>query len=68
MEKTCTPGLYPKPTGYGGAKEQWVYHNEPVLQTSASHALSTDQDERLPLEGRHPSYLLIDLQLMTIKF
>lgn len=57
-----------EPTGYGGAKEQWVYHNQSVLQASTAHTLSTNQDECLPLEWRHPSYLLIYLQLMTIKF
>lgn len=54
-------------TGDGGPIALGVGHQQFVLQTAAAHPLGTNQNERLPPEGRDLGHLLVDAQLMTIK-
>lgn len=55
-------------TGDGGPVPLGVGHQQLVLQTATADPLRTNQNERLPPEGRDLGHLLIDPQLMAIKF
>lgn len=54
-------------TGGGGGVALGVPHQQLVLQTAPAHALRTNQDQRLPLEGRDLRHLLVDPQLVAVK-
>lgn len=55
-------------TGYSGSVSQRVHDNKSVLQASPADALRSDQNQRFPLKRWHLGYLLIDLQLIAVKF
>lgn len=45
-----------------------MQHQQTVFQAAAAHSLSSDQNQCSPLEWWHACYLLIDLQLVMVKF
>lgn len=55
-------------TGDSGAIPLWIRHQQLVLQTATANPLCTNQNQRLPFEGRDLGNLFVDPQLMTIKF
>lgn len=55
------------PTRYGGSEASGVENHEAVLQTAPAHSLSTNQNQRLPLEGWNLCHFLVDLQLVPVK-
>lgn len=55
-------------TGDCGAIALGIWHQQFVLQATAADTLRSDQNQSLPPEGRDFGNLLVDPQLMTIKF
>lgn len=55
-------------TGDGGAIALGIRHHQFVFKTATPNALGTDQNQRLPPEGRDLCNLFVYLQLMAIKF
>ena len=55
-------------TGGGRGVALGVPHQQLVLQTAPAHTLRTNQNQRLPLEGRDFSHFFVDPQLMAVKF
>ena len=54
-------------TGDGGAVALRIRHQQLVLQTTATDPLRSNQNQRLPPEGRDFCNLLVDPQLMPIE-
>ena len=55
-------------TGGGRGVALGVPHQQLVLQTATAHTLRTNQNQRLPLEGRDFGHFFVDPQLMAVKF
>lgn len=54
-------------TGDSGAVALRVRHHQFVLQAAAAHPLGTNQDQRLPPEGRDLGHLLVYPQLVAVE-
>lgn len=54
-------------TGDGGAVALRVQHHQFVLQAAATHSLGTNQDQRLPPEGRDLGHLFVYSQLVAVE-
>lgn len=54
-------------TGDGGAVALRVRHHQLVLQAAAAHPLGTNQNQRLPPEGRDLGHLFVYPQLVAVE-
>lgn len=55
-------------TGDGGAVPLRIRHQQLVLQTATADSLRSNQNQRLPSEGRDLGNLFIDPELVTVEF